>query len=382
MRPCRSHLGPDLHARWQAHLCGLCLTLRDSVGQAERVLTGYDVLLLSVLVEAQAGAVETTTAAPCPLRGFTRATVVASTSGAGRLAAAGALVGAAAGLADKVVDGDLPRAARRPASRVADRLDRSGTALAASVGLDPSVVLSAPAASAAAEQVPGADLRSLLAPTGRAVASLFAHTAVVAGRPENVPALGRAGEAFGALVHLLDAVEDHAGDAAAGRFNPLLATETLPAQARRLADELVAEVDAALRDAHLVDRALVDVLLGAELSRAVHRALPDAAPDTASDTAPATVPAQRTGLLTLLLAVLLSPAVFIGGSWGGGSWGPRRRRRYGGPRPTYGYPQPGPPVYGYGPRRVGPSCGQLLACNCCANLACNACCCGNSCANG
>jgi hypothetical protein len=32
--------------------------------------------------------VETTTAAPCPLRGFTRATVVASTSDAGRLAAA------------------------------------------------------------------------------------------------------------------------------------------------------------------------------------------------------------------------------------------------------------------------------------------------------
>jgi hypothetical protein len=70
VRPCRSHLGPDLHARWQAHLCGLCLTLRDEVGQAERVLTGYDVLLLSVLVEAQAGTVETTTAAPCPLRGL------------------------------------------------------------------------------------------------------------------------------------------------------------------------------------------------------------------------------------------------------------------------------------------------------------------------
>ena len=94
MRPCRTHLGPELFERWQAHLCGLCLTLRDEVGQPERVLTGYDVLLLSVLVEAQAGTVETTTAAPCPLRGFTRATVVASTSDAGRLAAAGALVSA------------------------------------------------------------------------------------------------------------------------------------------------------------------------------------------------------------------------------------------------------------------------------------------------
>ena len=51
MRPCRHSLGPELTARWQAHLCGLCLTLRDTAGQAQRVLTGYDVLLLSVLVE-------------------------------------------------------------------------------------------------------------------------------------------------------------------------------------------------------------------------------------------------------------------------------------------------------------------------------------------
>ena len=376
MRPCRSHLGPELFTQWQAHLCGLCLTLRDEVGQAERVLTGYDVLLLSVLVEAQAGAVETTTAAPCPLRGFTRATVVASTSDAGRLAAAGALVSAAAGLADKVEDGDVPRAARRPAQRVAGRLDRAGTALAAAVGLDPSVVLGAPAASAAAERAPGAGLRALLAPTGEAVASLFAHTAVVAGRPDNVPGLARAGRAFGALVHLLDAVEDHAGDAAAGRFNPLQATGTSPAEARHLADDLVEEVRTALAGVGLVDRGLVDVLLGRELGRAVHRVLPAAPPE------PVHVPAQRSGLLALLLAVLLSPAVFIGGSWGGGGWGPRRRRRgYGRPRGYddhgYGYP---PRSYGY--RQVGPSCGQLLACNCCANLACNACCCGQSCANG
>ncbi|MDQ1376820.1 MAG: hypothetical protein QOE15_993, partial [Acidimicrobiaceae bacterium] len=37
-----------------------------------RVLTGYDVLLPSVLVEAQAGRSATTTAAPCPLRDFAR----------------------------------------------------------------------------------------------------------------------------------------------------------------------------------------------------------------------------------------------------------------------------------------------------------------------
>ncbi len=214
-RPCHSHLGPELHSRWQAHLCGLCLTLRDVAGQAERVLTGYDVLLLSVLVEAQAGQVETTTAAPCPLRGFTRATVVSSTSDAARLAAAGAVVSAAAGLVDKLGDDDLPRPARRAARRVASRLTSSGSALAASVGLDPAIVLAAPSASTAVEAVPGATLEALLAPTAEAVASLFGHTAVVAGRPDNVAPLADAGRAFGALVHLLDAVEDRAADAAA-----------------------------------------------------------------------------------------------------------------------------------------------------------------------
>ena len=395
VRPCREHLGPDLHARWQAHLCGLCLTLRDVAGQAERALTGYDVLLLSVLVEAQAGQVETTTAAPCPLRGFTRATVVASTTDAARLAAAGALLTGGAGLCDKADDGDLPRAARGPAHRVAARLARTGGTLASALGLDARPVLDAPRAAARAERAPQSDLDALLAPSGEAVAALFAHTAVVAGRPGNAAALAACGHAFGRLVHLLDAVEDLDADARGGRFNPLTATGTDEPAARALAGALVSEVRGALGRAELVDRALVDVLLGRELDRAVHRVLPGPDAPCAAPAEPV-VPAQRSGMPALALAAwaLVAPAVFVGGSYGGGSCGPRQRRYpprgYGGYGPAYGQPggyYGGPrrspaPGYGYGYRRVGPSCGQLLACNCCANLACNACCCGNSCANG
>ena len=393
VRPCRTHLGESLFLRWQAHLCGLCLTLRDTTGQAERVLTGYDVLLLSVLVEAQAGQVETTTAAPCPLRGFTRATVVASSSDAARLAAAGALLTGSAGLVDKLDDADLARPARRPARRWATRLSRTGSALAAGVGLDPSPVLGAPEAAAAVE-APDAPLTALLAPTGEAVAALFAHTAVVAGRPANAPALAQCGRAFGALVHLLDAAQDRAADRAAGRFNALEASGTDDVAARMLADRLVADVASALERADLADPALVDVLLGRELVRAVDRVLVPL--PAACD-----VPQQRragSGLTAVAMATwaLLAPAVFVGGSFGGGGCGPRRRRYrdfggypggWGGYPPGgggYGYPPHRghhyPPTYGY--RSVGPSCGQLLACNCCANLACNACCCGSQCANG
>ena len=392
VRPCRHHLGPDLHARWQAHLCGLCLTLRDVAGQAERVLTGYDVLLLSVLVEAQAGAVPTTKAGPCALRGGTTATVVRSDTGAARLAAAGALLSAGAGLADKVCDGDVPRAAQPLSRRVAARLARRGSVVADRLGLDPTPVLAAAERAARTESAHAPTLEALLAPTGEAVAALFAHTAVVAGRPENGPALAAAGDAFGRLVHLLDAVEDHASDGEQGKFNPLAATGTSAADARALADRLAAQVLTALDEADLPDRALVDVLLGKELRAAVQRALPAAVE----------VPEQRRGgtgafAATLAALTLLVPAVFIGGSSGScGGGGRRRGHGFGGypmsgggypPRgyDVYGYPPPRrrgyPPPQAYGYRTVGPSCGQLLACNCCANLACNACCCGSSCSH-
>ncbi len=365
VRPCRKHLGPELFERWQAHLCGLCLTLRDLAGQPERLLTGYDVLLLSVLVEAQAGKVETRTAGPCPLRGFTTATVLSSCSSAAKLAAAGALVSAAAGLADKLEDGDLAGPARTPGRRIARRLAVSGSTLAAAVGLDASAVLHAPAAAAVAERVAPHDLDALLAPTGEAVAALFAHTALVADRPENAQALAACGRAFGRLVHLLDAVQDRDDDRTAGRFNPLEATGTDDRTAQELSALLIGEVQRALSCVAMQDSSLVDAMLGRELDNAVHRVLPPPGAE------PITVPAQRSassGLVGAGLALwaLTANAVIIGGSRGGG----RRRRRYRDPHDD-----------GYGYQRVGPSCGQLCACNCCANLACNACCCGSQCGN-
>lgn len=53
------------------------------------------------------------------------------------------------------------------------------------------------------------------------------------------------------------------------RFNPLAATGTPAAEARRLTDRLAADAQKAVQRADLVDRALVDVLLGKELRAAV-----------------------------------------------------------------------------------------------------------------
>ena len=53
IRPCRHRLGGELGAAWQAHLCGMCLSLRDDHGQAARLATNYDGLVISVLAEAR-----------------------------------------------------------------------------------------------------------------------------------------------------------------------------------------------------------------------------------------------------------------------------------------------------------------------------------------
>ncbi|MGV7864247.1 DUF5685 family protein, partial [Mycobacterium kansasii] len=51
IRPCRHRLGGELAAAWTAQLCGLCLALRDDYGQAARIATNYDGLVVSLLVE-------------------------------------------------------------------------------------------------------------------------------------------------------------------------------------------------------------------------------------------------------------------------------------------------------------------------------------------
>src|SRR6188472_4610871 len=107
MRPCRHRLSAGLFADWVAHLCGLCLTLRDEHGQRARLVTNYDGLVISVLLDAQAPAAgPRRTAGPCALRGLRRAEVVDSAGDGARLAAAVSLVLAAAKANDHVADRD------------------------------------------------------------------------------------------------------------------------------------------------------------------------------------------------------------------------------------------------------------------------------------
>ncbi|MET7620243.1 DUF5685 family protein [Streptomyces sp. NPDC005408] len=277
VRPCTHRLSEGLKSEWMAHLCGLCLALRADHGQFARVVTNYDGLIVSVLTEAQTERTPASrrTAGPCPLRAM-RTAPVARGEGA-RLAAAVSLVLASAKIRDHVVDRDGVLA-RRPvaaaARKVAAGWDRAGARTGAELGFDTAVLLDAVDRQAGIEALagPGTPLLTVTEPTETATAAAFAHTAVLAGRPENIPPLAEAGRLFGRLAHLLDAVEDREADAASGSWNPLTATGTSLAEARRLADDAVHGVRLALRDARFVDDKLVHVLLAHELRNSVNRA--------------------------------------------------------------------------------------------------------------
>ncbi len=277
VRPCRHTLSPALRAEWIGHLCGLCYALRDEYGQAARIATNYDGLLISVLLDAQSPARGRRTAGPCPLRGMRTARV--ATGDGARLAAAVSLVLASATLADHVADRD-GAFARRPVAAAARRLaagwaDRASTG-AAGLGLDPAVLLDAVARQPALEHA-GSPLLTVTEPTETATAAAFGHTAVLAGRPDNAAPLAEAGRLFGRLAHLLDAVEDLPADAAAGAWNPLLATGTdLPA-ARGLADDAALGIRLALDEVRWTDRRLAHRLLVHELDRSIGHAFSDGA---------------------------------------------------------------------------------------------------------
>lgn len=277
VRPCRHRLGENLTGQWMAHLCGLCLSLRGDHGQFARIVTNYDGLLISVLTEAQAenaGGLRRT-AGPCPLRGM-RTASVAQGEGA-RLAAAVSLVLASAKVRDHVTDGD-GLLARKPvalaARRVAAGWGAAGARGGSAVGFDTAVLVDAVDRQVGIETLAGlgTSVLTVTEPTETATAAAFAHTAILAGRPGNAEPLAEAGRMFGRLAHLLDAVEDRAADAEAGAWNPLTATGTSLAEARRLADDAVHGVRLALREVEFTDPGLAHLLLVHELRRSVDRA--------------------------------------------------------------------------------------------------------------
>ena len=189
IQPCRRRLGPELSEAWQAHLCGGCLALRDDHGQAARLAASYDALVVSVLVEAQSAApAARRPAGPCLLRRMRRAQV--ATGDSARYSAAVSLMLAAANLRDHLADRDGiagRTGVRVAAGRLAHRWARRGAQAASELGFNATLVTDANDRQALAEAAvgTGTDVLTVTEPTQAATAAVFAHTAVLAGRPAN-----------------------------------------------------------------------------------------------------------------------------------------------------------------------------------------------------
>src|ERR1700757_5185438 len=175
IRPCRHRLGDELAAAWTARLCGLCRALRDDHGQAARIATNYDGLVISLLVEAQSAArPRRRTAGRCPLRGMRRADV--AFGDCVRLAAVVSLALAAARVRDHVADRDgvVGAVGVRPAARrIAERWVRQGTDAGRSLGFDTGVLVAAIDRQAELEATarPGSSVLLVTEPTETAVAA-------------------------------------------------------------------------------------------------------------------------------------------------------------------------------------------------------------------
>lgn len=271
LQPCGHLLDDELRREWQSHLCGVCLALRDGHGQASRMVTNTDTVMVSVLAAAQrSSAVTTRTAGPCPLRGMRTAEVVRSAEPGVQIAAAASLALAAAKADDVVAEQRLGLAApdfgkARAAAFASRSLHRR---MAGATAIDVDAVLSPLATQAGIECAP-TDLESLLEPTARACAAVFAATADQAGAAENRATLSDIGADFGRLAHLLDAVDDREADRAAGDFNPLEATGTSDEAAVARAESLAERIADRYATLSLHDDRLLATLLLGSVAKAV-----------------------------------------------------------------------------------------------------------------
>ncbi|TLF98903.1 regulator [Nocardia cyriacigeorgica] len=259
--------------QWQAHMCGLCLGLRDGHGHIARSATNTDAIVLSMLTEAQReGRVERTTAGPCALRGMRRAQVATADSAGIMLASTASLLLGSAKIRDHVEDGDTSVLTRRPMVKVSTRWADAARRQARLIGFDVEPLVAALDSQADRERRAHLlTLDELTEPAQLCAAEFFAHSAVLAERPDNIAPLREAGRHFGHIAHLADAIEDFETDRERGRFNPLVATGTGMPQAYDLLHQSDSRLRAAIAATDLGDRPAVRWMLLDPLHALVRR---------------------------------------------------------------------------------------------------------------
>ena len=265
LRGASCQLDDHAYQAWWGHICGLCLTLRDTHGQASRITTNYDAALLSVVYSAQVAAAPQLRSSVCALRGFRQLDVLASSDSGTQFAAAISLLMAAVRVEDQLLDAEgISKRFPRLARFVARRWDRQAAQQAQATGFDTAIIQELVHAQAAVEAQAKQSFTYYAAPTEAAVGAIFAHTAVLAERPANIEPLSEIGRMYGRIMLLLDAAQDYKDDQTAGRFNPLAeqhAERPWKQTAREIFEAAMDAIRAAWQQLELVQGALLQRLL-------------------------------------------------------------------------------------------------------------------------
>lgn len=183
----------------------------------------------------------------------------------------------ATAIRDHLADGE-GRFGRTPwlGHALADRWSKLGADLGNTVGFDVSTVVSRADEQRHVERQRPRNFSTYARPTELAVAAAFAHTAALAGRPQNAPFLHDIGRMYGRLMVLLDSYGDRLDDAARGRLNFLIETVApayIEPYALRTADDCFRTMKMRFDRLDLPRPELLDTLFGRVLYRRARRIL-------------------------------------------------------------------------------------------------------------
>ncbi len=235
-----------------ASYCGFCQTLREEYGVLARFLVNYDSLFLQMLLEAQQKESPKPRNIRCGVKPIRPHEAIADPSAAS-FAAAISILTVDSKLRDVSADATfqaLRHSSQFGRSALKSRIQQAEAALVV-LGFAPQIIYGLLDRQDKVEQFEDLLVAEYAEPTAEGLGALTAHTAIIAKKRENETELRKFGHALGALLYLLDAIDDIDKDIRKRSFNPLL-NPRMPTAAieRKICDSSVAQAQNLLSFLH------------------------------------------------------------------------------------------------------------------------------------
>ncbi|MCP4347117.1 MAG: hypothetical protein GY795_16510 [Desulfobacterales bacterium] len=216
------HLNCSEKQTWTAHMCGLCLALKENHGQLSRLATNSDAVLLSVLCEAQSPEMFPRTLHSCAFHKFRKKDIVKPDNAASQYAAAISVLIGASKIADHVIDKDTwIKYFPNFFYSIASRWNRAAHGIGKGLGFNTQSVESRIKLQLSREQQQNKDFTFYSHAIEEASAETCSFTADISGCRRNKEILYHVGQMFGRIIYLLDSYRDYASDTAHNKFNAL-----------------------------------------------------------------------------------------------------------------------------------------------------------------